>query len=1207
MRPKISSKNLFFCFIVLFYLSLCVFAERLSFRTFTSSDGLGQDTVNKIVRDSRGFLWFCTGEGLSRFDGFRFKNYTQDDGLPHRNIYDFLETKDGDLLVATNGGLAVLNPLGKPFRWNTFEGRLEQTSNEPPLFKTFITPDAQKNDKQTKAIVSLAMLGDGSIFASGVNALFRVVKTGDEWSFEKVEFAGWNDKPHTFNGLFADSKNNLWIGTSFSIYLRTSGGEIVKLAAHGGGSFFEDGGGKIWADSSGDEVGISIFTYENAGAPPQLMRLYTKNDGLYVNRFTNAIAQTADGKIFVTSNGKLYEFLPNAPDGELKFRLLENRVNTAVSDVSGNIWFGLNGKGVGRYSPNSFEIFTGQDGIPGEMIRSIFGNKKGEIFLTSGTQSLTRIAGGKIETVQPRGSAPRSWLDTYLDLQSPDGEFWVPTINGLYRYPKVENFADLARTPPRRVYRNFAGLEVKVVDTLYEDSRGDVWISAANYGDSLIRWERATDAFHRYTPADGLPVSSGAVSFGEDRAGNVWIGFYYGQVMRFKNGKFRSLTDEKVISRNFVHQMLTDRQGRLWLATSSRGVYRIENPDGDELAVTNLSTAESLSSNQVLCLTEDKLGRIYLGTGRGLNRLETDPQRVKVFTQNNGLPGNTISKCYADVNGNLWFSSNESLIKFVPTVESPAPPLPVYIDGISINGQSRKVSELGDREIKNLELGADERQIQISFFAISFHKGETVRYQYRLGEQPWSEPNEQRSVNFNLSAGNYKFAVRAVNADGIVSEGTASVLFTIAPPFWRTREFIAAVILIAALAVFLLDRYRVAKTRQVETALAKSLESERIARESELRFRTLAETASDAIITIDVESRIVFVNEAVEKVFGWKADELIGENLTILMPDKFQERHQTGLSHYVSTGAKNILWTGLELTGRHRSGVEIPIEISFGEFELEGKRYFTGVARDISERRRAEEALRKAREERLAELEKVRTRIATDLHDDIGSSLTQIAVLTEVARASAILETVKTPLERISDVSNELVDAMADIVWAINPKKDNLRELVLRMRRFASDVLSARDIEFELEAPEELGQVSLGANIRREVFSIFKEAINNIVRHAGATEVFINFEANENNLRLEIKDNGRGFDVAEILSENFSPEKGGNGLVNMRRRARDLGGNCEITSRANATEIKLEIPLYLAQTGDDIHITQANGRSAAIYTDSDGEGGNGLH
>lgn len=229
--------------------------------------------------------------------------------------------------------------------------------------------------------------------------------------------------------------------------------------------------------------------------------------------------------------------------------------------------------------------------------------------------------------------------------------------------------------------------------------------------------------------------------------------------------------------------------------------------------------------------------------------------------------------------------------------------------------------------------------------------------------------------------------------------------------------------------------------------------------------------------------------------------------------------------------------------------------------------------------------MRKSREERLAELQRVRTRIAADLHDDIGSALTQIAVLTEVARNHAQLETVHTPLERITSVSNELVEAMSDIVWAINPRKDHLSDLTLRMRRFASEILTDRDIDFEFNTPDKMPDAPLGANLRREVFLIFKESINNLVKHSAATEAAIDFLLEKDFLTLRLKDNGRGFNpLTNGVNEDFDWKKaaGGNGLLSMKRRASELGGEYRIESEiGKGTIITLRIPLEKNSTDAD--------------------------
>jgi PAS domain S-box-containing protein len=128
-------------------------------------------------------------------------------------------------------------------------------------------------------------------------------------------------------------------------------------------------------------------------------------------------------------------------------------------------------------------------------------------------------------------------------------------------------------------------------------------------------------------------------------------------------------------------------------------------------------------------------------------------------------------------------------------------------------------------------------------------------------------------------------------------------------------------------------------------------------REAEARSRIVMETVADGVVTVDEGGRILFVNRAAERVFGYGAGELPGLNLTVLMPEYMRLAHEAGMRRYVETGEKHISWEGVELPGLRRDGREIPLEVSFGEFAQGGRRYFTGVIRDITERKRAERRL----------------------------------------------------------------------------------------------------------------------------------------------------------------------------------------------------------------------------------------------------------
>lgn len=128
-------------------------------------------------------------------------------------------------------------------------------------------------------------------------------------------------------------------------------------------------------------------------------------------------------------------------------------------------------------------------------------------------------------------------------------------------------------------------------------------------------------------------------------------------------------------------------------------------------------------------------------------------------------------------------------------------------------------------------------------------------------------------------------------------------------------------------------------------------------RAAEARSRIVVETVADAVVTVDASGTILSVNHAAERIFGYEAVEMLGAPLTMLMPDYLRRLHEEGMQRYVETSVWHISWGGVELPGLHKSGREVPLEISFGEFKLDGQRYFTGIARDISTRRRVEARL----------------------------------------------------------------------------------------------------------------------------------------------------------------------------------------------------------------------------------------------------------
>ena len=208
------------------------------------------------------------------------------------------------------------------------------------------------------------------------------------------------------------------------------------------------------------------------------------------------------------------------------------------------------------------------------------------------------------------------------------------------------------------------------------------------------------------------------------------------------------------------------------------------------------------------------------------------------------------------------------------------------------------------------------------------------------------------------------------------------------------------------------------------------------------------------------------------------------------------------------------------------------------------------------------------RVKRLLAVEKIRNKVARDLHDDMGSTLSTINILTSMAKTKMNTDPVKTSdyLGKIGDNSQRMMDAMDDIVWSIKPSNDSMQKITARMREFATNVLEAREIEMTFDVQQEVYDVKLDMEARRDFFLVFKEAVNNAAKYSKADTVNIKIEMKNKKLQFTIHDNGIGFDVAAADS--------GNGLGNMTKRAEAMQGQLNIISEASkGTKVTLKIPV----------------------------------
>ncbi|EOZ93624.1 GGDEF domain protein [Indibacter alkaliphilus LW1] len=205
---------------------------------------------------------------------------------------------------------------------------------------------------------------------------------------------------------------------------------------------------------------------------------------------------------------------------------------------------------------------------------------------------------------------------------------------------------------------------------------------------------------------------------------------------------------------------------------------------------------------------------------------------------------------------------------------------------------------------------------------------------------------------------------------------------------------------------------------------------------------------------------------------------------------------------------------------------------------------------------------------RILAVVKVRNRVARDLHDDMGSTLSTINILSSMAKTKLHTEPIKTSeyISKISENSQRMMEAMDDIVWSIKPSNDSMDKVIARMREFTNSVLEAKEIDFRFEVEEKVYQTKIPMDTRRDLFLIFKESVNNLAKYSKCSRAFIHFSLKKKMLHMRIRDYGQGFVIQEADE--------GNGLNNMQKRADKMGGALKVFSEpGEGTEVILDVPI----------------------------------
>jgi PAS domain S-box-containing protein len=348
-------------------------------------------------------------------------------------------------------------------------------------------------------------------------------------------------------------------------------------------------------------------------------------------------------------------------------------------------------------------------------------------------------------------------------------------------------------------------------------------------------------------------------------------------------------------------------------------------------------------------------------------------------------------------------------------------------------------------------------------------------------------------------------------------------------------------------------------------------------RESEERYRTVAETAAEGIITIDQQGTIVFVNRATEQIFGYSAEEMLGRPLTMLMPESMRDAHRRSMAQYLGEGQKHRSWDVVHLPGRHKTGREIPLEFSFWEFSQHGTRYFSSIVRDTTERVQAAEVRSRLLEQVISAQEEERRRIARELHDETGQSLMSLLVGLHAIEAAGSAREAHTLARKYREIAALALEEVRRMAMGLRPSVLDDLGLAAAVERYAEQYAKSYGISVDVHC-QGLEDHRLPSSVETAVYRIIQEALTNIAKHAQATVASIVIEPQPAFLQTIVEDNGCGFDVQQTL--HSSGRTAHFGLHGMRERAGLINGTIEIESTVGrGTTIYVQVPLAEQSSG----------------------------
>ena len=771
-----------------------VFPHRQTFERISLEQGFDQRSILCIFQDSRGFLWFGSRNGLSRYDGYSFLIFRHDpenpQSLSHNHVTSIVEDRNGDLWIGTNGG------------------GLNKFRREQERFSRYTTSASGKQYLHDNRILSLYFDKNGVLWIGTLRGLHAFHLDQEQWSFYQVD----TEDPYSFhNRIFAiheDRNGRLWLGTQSGLkHFDRHSGQFTSYHIDPVFTLYEDRAGTLWLGLSN---GLKKFHSE------------TEEFTHYHAESVSSIAEDRTGLLWIGTHVGLRQFSRETKQFLTTYSEIDPLLETLQTyeimalhtDRSGIVWIS-SPRGLKKFNPETeqFLHYTHEpddaQSLSAKEVSAIYQDSSGELWVGTTDGVLNKFIPEtetflhyQVAQIAPHRQEKIRVTAIYEDTQ---GVFWVGAMGGwgekqpgLYQFDRsAETF-----TPYFFETEDSEGTRTNNVTTIYEDRSGTLWFGS--FGEGLYQFDRETETFIHYQADPDDPHSltnNNVTSIYEDRLGALWVSPFGGGLDRLdrKARRFRHFRqvpgDPHSLNDEWIHAVYEDRSGILWI-TAILGLNRF---DRSNETFTRYSAYDGLPHRTVLDILEDAQGKLWLSTLEGLSKFDPITEIFRNYNGDDGLPIMQFSQwtaCKAR-NGEMFFGSNDGFIKFHPAHNTHIPSVlftdfQLFNTSISVDKNRDSPLQKTISEAEQIVLSYKDRVFSFEFAALDYTNPDKNRYAYMMEgfDKDWTNSGTRRVATYtNLPAGAYTFRVKGSNSDGVWNEAGASIELIIIPPVWQTLWF----------------------------------------------------------------------------------------------------------------------------------------------------------------------------------------------------------------------------------------------------------------------------------------------------------------------------------------------------------------------------------------------------------------------------------